>query len=136
MKTTVKNAVQFNNIATNWVQGQNGIDTKLKYAVNRMIKRTDAIREKYMEDLEETRIDNCSVDDKGNILREENNAQLYKYTKEGLKTLNKRHREILATEVEIEPYFATQLPEELDAVVREIFTGFVIKEEEKPNDDE
>lgn len=127
MKKTIREIIQFNNFATNWV-AQNGVETKLKYAVNRMIKRTDPIKEKAFEELENARIDNCSVDERGNILREEGNPQLYKFTKDGLKALNKRSKEIYSDEIEFEQYIATQLPEDLDEVIRQIFTGFVIKE--------
>lgn len=129
---TVKEVIEFFNAASTWANQQDGVESKLKYAVEKMKRRLAPIIDDYRDGFEDMRIDFCSEDEKGNVLRDERNNLVF--NKEGLRNLNKRNRELLASEAKFDPYFATQLPEHLDSGLREIFQGFVIKEEEEADE--
>lgn len=114
------------NAGNAWINSQNGAESKLKYAIERVMKRTKKVIEQYREDLEDAQIEHCYADEKGVIVRDGRGE--YQFTKEGLTALNQKRRELVRSEVSVEPYFATELPENLDPTTKEIFTGFVIKE--------
>lgn len=54
--------------------------------------------DKYQADLEELRLDNASVDDKGNLILDEKGN--YKFNKDGIKKLNKDIKELGKKEIE------------------------------------
>lgn len=101
--------------------------SKLEYALKKMLKRSGAVMEDYNEKLEDLRIDNCIENDKGVIARDERGN--YQFSKDGLKTLLKAHRELADKPVSLEVYIATALPENLSEADRENFAGFVVLDE-------
>lgn len=101
--------------------------TKLSYALARMEKQLRPKIDHYLGDLEDRRVEFCEVDKDGAIRRDANNN--FVFTKAGLNNLNKANRELLAKEIEIDPYYATSLPEDLSEAWRVEFEGFVIREE-------
>lgn len=54
--------------------------------------------DKYQADLEDLRLDNASVDDKGNLILDEKGN--YKFNKDGIKKLNKEIKELAEKEIE------------------------------------
>lgn len=118
---------EFFNVASQWL-AKNPEDSKMKYALTKMNRKIGKINEKYKDKVEEINIECCAVDDKGIILRGDNNS--YQYNKEGLLERNKKVNELFRSEVEVEPYFATEPATNLTETEKEVFTGFVIKEEE------
>jgi hypothetical protein len=93
-----------------------------------MGKRCERLIEKFNDAMEDARLDNCLTDEKTKaILREAD--QQYKFTQEGLRKVTEKRRELLDTEVEIEPYFATETLPDLPSDVRVAFEGFVIRPE-------
>ena len=129
MEKTIKEINEFLMNATRYL-AVHSEETKFKYAIKKVVKRLDAATEKAKDDYNEKLTDNnvslASVDKSGNILYEmeieENNGvkkevktDIPKYTPEKLKERNKLQNELfknlLATEIEFEPYIATQIPE-------------------------
>ena len=133
MKTTYEKLSLFNEFASKYISENK--DDKLTYAIKKVGKRVEKIFQKegelIGEKVEDARIDNCSVDEKGNILRDDKGQLIY--TKEAMKKLNTDLRKIYrdaetereAREYEIEPYIATVIPE-LTEEQREAFSGIVI----------
>lgn len=127
-KTTYENLFNFAFAAQSWLAGGKDRDkTKLGYAITRMMPRVQKLQGKYNNGVEDINIDCCATDDKGIILRDEGGN--YKFTKDGLKERNKRRESLFESEIEIEPYFATDVPADLTDLEREAFYGFIIREE-------
>jgi hypothetical protein len=124
LKTTHRGIIDFLNAASLYLSTHQD-ETKLTYALNRVVKRASKIHGKYLERREELQIDNCVTDDKGKILRDADKG--FQFTRDGLKKVNEECRRILDEEVEIDPYHATELPENLTQVERDAFMGFVIE---------
>jgi hypothetical protein len=125
-KTTNRGVIDFINYAAPWLQ-VNGPDTRAGYAVKRMLDRATALYQRYQETQEDLNIDNCITEaGTGKILREADGK--YQFTKEGLKKLNADVRALLAREVEIEPYYATEAPKKgWSQADKDAFAGFVLK---------
>jgi hypothetical protein len=128
---TVKEITEFINVANSWLNQQDGQQSKLTYAVARVIKRAMRVNDKYNEDLEDIRVDHCVVDEKGVIVRDSNGN--YQFTKDGIAAYHKKRRQLLfSAEHELEPYYATSVTPKLDARIVEAFRGFVVKEDYEP----
>lgn len=70
----------------------------------KLIKISEKIKpsiEKYNELVEETRLENASVDDKNNLVLDEKGE--YKFTKEAIKKITATRKELLDKEFEFEP---------------------------------
>jgi len=124
---------------------KNGEESKFSYALKKVTKRIEKAieipREEYTEELTDNNVRLASVDDKGNIVYEvetvisangekkEVKTGTPKFTIEKLREKNKLQNELakkfLATEVEFDPYIATEIPE-LTEEEKEAFTGYVI----------
>lgn len=94
-----------------------------QYALKRIKNQHKKYFKKYLDNLEDLRIDLCSVDEKGNVLKDDKGS--YVFSKENLKTLTIKARQL--QEFEIEPYFATDFPE-LTEDQKELFAGILIAE--------
>ena len=126
-KVTNEQISIFNALASAYLKEHEG-KNKLAYAVKRQLKLIKDKVEQIQDELQEVAINCASVDDKGNLIVNDNN---YTYKPEKRIELGKKQREILKREVEIENYFTQEVPEKLDYQFKEAFTGFVI--EEKPD---
>jgi hypothetical protein len=104
--------------------------SKFTYAVNRMLKRSQAVIQDYHEQIEEINIKYCSEDKDGNIATDERGQ--FKFRREELLKRNKDQRELFKTKTEIEVYMATEVPDDLSQEDKDTFSGFVIPEELEP----
>lgn len=133
MKTTYREIINFANAATRWMAIQERDkqpQTKLSYAVARMLKRCQKPLDDYNGKLEDLRLENALEDEKTKaILRDE--AQQYKFSKQGLKAVIEAQRELLEKEIEVEPYIATALPDNINDDVKVAFEGFVMEKQEE-----
>jgi hypothetical protein len=68
-------------------------NTKLEHARNQTLKNAAAFIEAYNEKIESLNIDFCSTDERGNILKGENNQ--YLFTKEAQRSLSKELKTFL-----------------------------------------
>lgn len=99
---------------------------KLSYAIKKVTGRLKDIVADYNELVDDVKIDCASVDEKGNMIV---NGDSYVFTPAKRKEFNKAVRVIGQKEVTetFEPYYATEVPEDLDEDFIELFKGFVIK---------
>lgn len=124
MKFTFERISEFSRIAKPYKDDN---DNKLSYAIKRVFKHLDKVQSEIDELTEEARINNCSTDELGNVLRDDKG--MYKFTKEGLKNLSKEIKKIRNMEFEVEPYFApSEFVEFLNDEQKDAFAGFVIPE--------
>jgi hypothetical protein len=95
-----------------------------------MLKRCQKPLDDYNGEIEDLRLDQALEDEKTKaVLRDE--QQQYKFSKQGLKTVIEKQRELLEKEIEIEPYIATALPGNLNDDVKVAFEGFVMEPEKQ-----
>lgn len=73
-------------------------ETKIVAKLRKVYEKVKPHHEDYEKQLEELRIDNASVDDKGVLLKDEKGG--YKFGKDGLKNLMKQTKELLEKEFE------------------------------------
>lgn len=129
MTKTYQEVIRFVNAATNYAS-QNHDENKLKYALTKTQKSVAKVVEEYNEKLEDLRIDHCSVDEKGIILRDANGN--YLFGRDGLKALVQGQRALNNQNVEVQEHIA-EIPENFDETYREVFTGFVLQNGSEPN---
>jgi len=74
--------------------------TKAQKKLAKINEKLKPYLDKYEEQAEEYRLDNASVDKDGNLILKENGG--YSYTKDGLKKLTEKSKELNLTEVDFE----------------------------------
>jgi hypothetical protein len=114
---------QFIQNANNWLSNHKD-ETRIHYALRKLIKQCNKLIVVYQEKIEELNIDNCSVDEKGIILRDERNE--YKFTKEGLKKRNEQRREEYEKLQVITPFYITDKSPLSEADI-DNFRGFIVE---------
>lgn len=139
MKTKIsyERMFEFVAISQQWlVKDQDNADTKLGYALNKMMSRLKKSQKRYHARVDEIQIDTCVVSDgeamndqgkrtpKGCILKDANGQ--FEYTKEGALERNRKIQELFESQFEVEAYFATELPDKLTYAEREAFDGLVM----------
>ncbi len=97
---------------------------KFQYALKMIKNQFKKYVKKYGDDLEDARIDLCSVDEKGNVLKDDKGG--YVFSKENMRALTIKARAL--QEFEIEPCFASDLTGITDDQ-KELFKGILIPAE-------
>lgn len=131
MKTSWNKCVEFSNMAQAYLKRTEGQESKLSYAINRVLSRIQKQQATINEAVSDIEIDFCLTEKRGDneVITRDARGNL-EYTKQGIKDRNKATRTYLSADnIEIEPYIATSLPADLNEVELEAFTGFVIKAE-------
>lgn len=127
-KVTYAQIVQFRNNSRQYLGSKKVEQSKLHYALTKLIKKTESHFNDFTEQEQEIRIELAKTDKDGTlVLDKENN---YTYTKEEAKKLHKKLRELRDTQVEIEPHIVTDLPKDLEPIWYEFFVPFVIEDRE------
>lgn len=127
MKKTNLQIINFINFARCYMK-ENPEPTKFRYALERMEKRAVKAHEPAAEKLADLNIEYAATDGEGGPVLTEPDGR-FRYTKEGIRKRNAAQKELLAAEVEIEPYIATEPPQvELTDAEKEVFAGFVIEQ--------
>jgi hypothetical protein len=72
-------------------------DTKLEHARKQTLKNATEFVEHYNEKMEDLSIEFCSVNDKGHIMKDQNNERVF--TKENLRALNGEVKKFLNSEL-------------------------------------
>lgn len=106
-------------------------------------KKLNTSQEDHSLDLQDTRTDYASVDDKNNLIRDKDNGR-FSYTKENEKAMNKeilkktreyleKSTKIMEVKVKAKLYMVNEadLPEGLDEEVREKFKLIILTKEDK-----
>ena len=108
-------------------------DSKFKFAYDKFVKRAQEsskiANEKFSESLEDLRIDLCSVDEKGNVIRNEKGELAF--TPENTKLLNQKARLIQIKELEFEFNGLLSIPNGLTQEQKDCFSGILIPEIEE-----
>ena len=127
--TKYQDYFMFLNVAQNILPSFEGNKNKLTYAIERVIKLNSNVQKNYQDLLEDLKIDNANVDEKGSLITTVNaktGAAEYQYTKEGAKALKKAVKELAESEVEISVFYAAELPESYDKIFNSYLIGFVL----------
>src|SRR4029077_3506287 len=130
IKKTYQEIAAFDGEARAWLT-KHPENTKVSWAVKRVLKRTQAVIQEYREKAEDITIEHCSVDDKGNIITEgldQFGRERYKFTPEKLLERNQEQRKLFKEKVDIEPYIATDIPPDITEEDRELFMDFVLND--------
>jgi len=99
--------------------------TKLEYAIQRTLSRIAKTNDGLQEQLETIDIDHASTDKDGILLTGPNG---YQFTPEKKKARNaKRTALIKAVDVEIDPYFASEIPDDISEADLDAFEGIIIR---------
>lgn len=146
MKTSWKKILEFAQVAQNYL-ANHPEKTKLEYAITRVMSQTAKIQEDILEKLADVDIDYCMTEgdnleasgkdsdkiDKFAILRDD--LGNLKFSKQGWKNKTSKRKQIINEEtIDIEPYFATAVPDNLSLGEKEIFVGFVLKDIPEPKE--
>jgi len=108
-------------------------NTKFGYAYRKFYKKnTEPILKELQEKLSDIRVENALENkETREIIIDKENSRGYKYDKEGLKKCIKEERKVIETfnkkEVEIEPYFSSFVPKQLEEEEKELLKNLVIK---------
>lgn len=123
---TYQDCFEFFRAASQWIS-RHDEESKFKYALTKVSRKITKLQEKYQESMEEINIEHCATEDKTGVILRDQQGQ-YKYTKDELIKRNREVNKLFHSEVEIEPHIATDVPEDLTSLEREVFDGFVLKE--------
>lgn len=140
MKKTFKQIREFANYGGAVIERHPG--TKISYAIKKVLEKLSKIVNEYNDMVEDINIDHCFADDNGVIEYDltKNNAggeiRHYRFTKEELKKKNKADRKLLDEwadkKFDVDPHYATKIPDNLTTDEKECFEGFVLRADETP----
>jgi hypothetical protein len=112
MKLSQGEAKIFVNAANAYVKKN---DNKLSFALKKTAKRiSQALAQDFEDKLEILRVENCSVDEKGNILRDDKGH--YLFTREATKKLMLEAKKLT---IDFEPFISPFVPDDLTEEERE-----------------
>jgi hypothetical protein len=105
-------------------------ETKFTYALRKMLKRVEDVKEDYKEEQQEINIRNCAEDKDGIIVTDA--MQNFRFKKDGMLAASKERREMIDKKATIEAYIAQgDIPRDLTEEETEAFTDFVIEGKRK-----
>lgn len=119
------------NVLSNNLQAViNNEETKVQKKLVKIFEKVKPIIEEYQDKINELRLDNASVDDKGILLTDEKGG--YKFSKEGIKTLSKQLQDLDNQEFTFEKINVVN-PQGLDkfTFLKDWLTGVTFEEEEE-----
>ena len=113
--------------------------SKISYSLKKVLKKLKMV-EDYNNELEDIRVECCYTNNKGvieyDITKDSsgNEVRHYKYTKEDMKQRLHRMRELVEQwnnkTFEVNPYFVTEVPDDITMDEREALLGFVLVAED------
>ena len=133
IKKTREEVNFFHNSALIYRQNNNK-KSKFNYALGVLLNRqTEKIQKTTKEKIEDINTEHAAVDRDGVLLRDGDN---YKYTKDEAKKRLQKIRQVWKEEVEIEPYYATDVPQDLTLSEIDAFTDFVLRRDAEDLEEE
>lgn len=107
--------------------------TKTQKKLRKIYDKIKPLIDSYQEQLEDLRLENASVDEKGNLILDEKGG--YKFSKDAIKKLNSAIKELSEKEIEFKPIEVLN-PEGLDIHVylKGWLTGVEFKQDEESVD--
>jgi hypothetical protein len=131
VKKTYREVITFINVAADWIKRNENKHEKFRYALTRVLKKAEAAYGDYQERLKDINVDHASVDDDGNCVPSKVQGETYAMTPDKTKARNAAvHKLLASTPVDVEPYYATEVPPDLKPEVVDAFDGFVLKADE------
>ena len=123
---SLKTIPQIEEFAAQAGQYLNGnTDTKIAYALRKVLKNAESAAKHYNEDLEDLRIEHALTGDHGAILRDEKNG--YKFDKAGLRALNTAAKKLHKDQVyEVNSHMVSDDIYELTEEQVSAFEGFIL----------
>ena len=119
------------NVLSNNLQSViNNEETKVQKKLVKIFEKVKPVIEEYQDKINELRLDNASVDDKGILLTDEKGA--YKFSKEGVKNLSKQLQDLDNQEFTFEKINVVN-PQGLDkfTFLKDWLTGVTFEEDEE-----
>lgn len=104
--------------------------TKLRHALLRELKWALKVHKRYQRRVEDIQIEYCWTDERG-VITTDARGEL-EFTREKIVERNKALRDLYDSAIEVETYFATEVPDTLTEEERDAFEGFVLRAEEEP----
>lgn len=105
-EVTVKEALQFRQIAGMFLRTEQKRDTKLYYAVEKVFKKLTTVNENFIEAQQDLQREHAMVDEKTKKILKEGDQ--YQYTKEDMKALQTELRKLAAAPIEgFKPHFVS-----------------------------
>jgi len=134
MKTTYEKVLAFTNVSKQVRGLSKAPQTKFHYAIDKMRSNISSackkIEKAYTEKDMELQIKYASVDEKNNLVLQDNGSYSFskdnwgKYQEELSRLLDEKSKEV----VEVEPYMAAHIPDNLSMYEAETFAGFILPE--------
>ena len=110
-------------------------ESKLAKVLIKQVKVFNSALESYNNELEVAQIESCSVDEKGNVLKGEKGE--YVYSKEGLRSLSSKNKELLSADVEVEVFLkAEHIADLKQPALKDYFCTFLGIEEASDEENE
>jgi hypothetical protein len=126
MKTKKTNfeLFQFQKVTRDLLANKESNETKYGKAIYKQAKVIETVLDTYNENLEDAKIEFCSVDNNGNIIKEQGT---YAYTRENAKSLNKKVKELLNEQVELEVFLKLEQLEHCPKDFLDFYLEFIGK---------
>lgn len=132
MKTSWTKCTRFNAMAQAFLKRTGDSETKLSYALKRVLTRVQSQAETVQQHLTDTDIDHCLTEQRNGVdVIVRDGAGALQYTREAMKARNAAQSAYLnGDNLDVESYMATKLPDDLNVFEVEAFEGFVISAED------
>ena len=124
MKKTNFDLFRFQKVTRELLANKDSIETKYGKAIYKQAKVIEKVLDNYNDELEDAKIEFCSVDKNGNIIKEQGT---YAYTRENAISLNKRVKEMLNTEVDLEVFLKLEQLEHCPKDFLDFYLEFIGK---------
>lgn len=106
------------------------LNTRFDYALKRVLKSMRTPMERHAEAIQDINVEHAATEEKTGVLLMD--GERFRFTRDGMKlrltALRKLNDE---AKYKVEPYFATEVPEDLTEEEREAFAGFVLRPAEE-----
>lgn len=133
IKVTKEQVLNFRANAEVYIGNNQGVFSRFIYALNKALKNTKDVFEKYNEAIAEIKYENAEKDEKTKHIKIDSVTNNFLFTKESRVEMDKATRKLLDEVVEVEQYLAKEIPDDLTVLILEVFCPFVLTEEDIEN---
>lgn len=114
--------------AGSWLENHT-TESKFRYAVKKVLKQASARWDEHNEKQQDLAIEHCLTDKDGSVRYVDNDPRKgHEYSKEGLRKLIASRKALSESLVDVTPFMAKDVPQDLVEAQREAFAGFVLPE--------
>lgn len=107
--------------------------TKMEYAIQRTFDSVHPKTTEYTTKLKDLKLNNALEDERGKVsftIDIKTGERTYDYSKEGLRKLDEESETLFNSEVPIQVYYSTSIPEDLPVIYKVLFNGFILDAED------